>query len=405
MKNKKVFTVSDINKYIKALINMDYILNNICVKGEISNFKKHTSGHIYFTLKDEYSAISCVMFRSSAASLTFQPENGMQIIVKGSVSVYEKTGQYQIYVNKIEKEGRGALYEAFEKLKQRLEKEGLFSKENKKPIPSFPKCIGIITSPTGAAVRDIIHVSKRRNPSISLVIYPTIVQGKEAPDSIANAIYDMNKWGKADVLIVGRGGGSIEDLWAFNEEVVARAIYDSKIPIISAVGHEIDFTIADFVADLRAPTPSAGAEIAVPLRDEYISKISNLKKILNQSIEYKINESVNTLMEIQNRLPFRRPLDFIYKRQQELDNLEKFLHKNINDKLKNYKNQFLHKIKTLETLSPLNILMRGYSITTNEKGNTISSINDIQVNENINVRVKDGIIYGYVKGTQKEEER
>ncbi|HHW66744.1 exodeoxyribonuclease VII large subunit [Defluviitalea raffinosedens] len=405
MRNNKVFTVSDINKYIKALIDMDYILNNIWVQGEISNFKRHTSGHMYFTLKDQNSAISCIMFRSSVYSLNFEPKNGIHVMVQGAVSVYERSGQYQIYVNKMEREGIGALYEAFEKLKKDLEAEGLFEKEHKRPIPPFPRCIGIVTSPTGAAIKDIIQISKRRNPNIDLVIYPVLVQGEEAPKSIAEAIKAMNEWGQADVLIVGRGGGSIEDLWAFNEEVVARAIYESKIPIISAVGHETDFTIADFVADLRAPTPSAAAELAVPSRIEYISKVSNIVRSLNQLIDRRISLYSNRLLGMQNRVIFKKPMELIYRRQQDLDDLEQALHKNINNKLRTYKTHLIHTINTLETLSPLNTLTRGYSIIMDHHGQTISSVKDVKINEDVNIRVKDGFIQACVKGTRKEVEK
>lgn len=405
MKNNKIFSVSDINKYIKALIDMDYILNSIRVQGEISNFKKHTSGHLYFTLKDQNSAISCIMFRSSVYALNFEPKNGMHVMIQGAVSVYEKSGQYQIYVNKMERAGIGVLYEAFERLKRDLEAEGLFRQENKKPIPPFPKCIGIVTSPTGAAIKDIIQVSKRRNPNIELALYPALVQGEDAPKSIAEAIHALNEWGQADLLIVGRGGGSIEDLWAFNEEMVARAIYASKIPVISAVGHETDFTIADFVSDLRAPTPSAAAELAVPSRNEYISKVSNILRTLNQLIDKRISFYNNRLVGIQNRVIFKKPLELVYRRQQELDYLEKNLHKHINDQLRNYKTHLIHKINTLETLSPLNTLTRGYSIVMDDHGQTISSIDDVKTNDHINIRMKDGVITAWVEESRKEVEK
>jgi exodeoxyribonuclease VII large subunit len=397
MMNNKIFSVSDINRYIKALINMDYILNSLWVRGEISNLKRHTSGHMYFTLKDKNSSISCIMFRSSVLSLTFAPQNGMEVMLQGAVSVYEKSGQYQIYVNKMEREGRGALYDAFERLKKTLEQEGLFLQENKKQIPPFPKCVGIITSSTGAAIRDIIQVAKRRDPNISLVVYPTMVQGDEAPSNIAEAIYAMNQWGQADILIVGRGGGPIEDLWAFNEEIVARAIYESRIPIISAVGHETDFTIADFVSDLRAPTPSAAAELAVPSREDIILKISHMTKTLNQAMDNKIKFEINKLVRIQSHAVFKKPLEFIYRKEQDLDNLEKSLHKQINNNLKAYKTHLIHQINTLEALSPLNTLSRGYSIVMDGRGQSIYSINDVQINDDIQIRIKDGVILASVK--------
>ncbi|NLK20928.1 MAG: exodeoxyribonuclease VII large subunit [Epulopiscium sp.] len=404
MTNKKIFSVSHINSYIKSLIDMDYILNNIAVQGEISNFKKHTSGHMYFTLKDKNSSISCIMFRSSASTLQFEPENGIGVIIRGSISVYEKTGQYQIYVNKMEKEGRGALYEAYENLKNKLQKEGLFGDENKKPLPNFPKSIGIITSPTGAALRDIIQVSKRRNPNIPLIIYPVLVQGIEAPKSIWDGIHAMNEYAKVDVIILGRGGGSIEDLWAFNDEAVARAISNSKIPIISAVGHEIDFTIADFAADLRAPTPSAAAELAVPLLSEFQLKVESSNKSLTALIKEKINLGTHRLIHIQKRTPFKRPLEIIYKNQQSLDSLEKLLIKQIQYKLDKNKSHLSNAMKTLEALSPLNILLRGYSITTDDKGCNISSIKDVKISDTLNIYVKDGFIKSCVKAIKNKEE-
>ena len=404
MMNRKVFTVSHVNSYIKSLIDRDYVLSNIWVEGEISNFKRHSSGHIYFTLKDKDGAISCIMFRSSAASLLFNPQNGMNVVVKGSVSVYEKRGQYQIYVNQMDKKGIGALYEEYERLKEKLEREGLFLQEYKKAIPSFPKVVGIITSPTGAAIRDIIQVSKRRNPNIQLVVYPVLVQGEKAAADIAQAINAMNQWGKADLLIVGRGGGSLEDLWAFNEEIVARAIFQSDIPVISAVGHETDFTISDFVADLRAPTPSAAAELAVPLLKDLNIRIVNSFKMINNIIEDKISLGRDKLYNINNSIPFKRPLNTIYEKQQYLDNLEKILDNRIKQILEKKKSSLVKEIQTLEALSPLNTLVRGYSITLNSKGHNISSITELKVDDSIHVKLKDGIIDATVTGIQKEEE-
>src|SRR5690606_2508105 len=264
-----------LTKYIKRKFDFDPHLQNVYVKGEISNFKRHTSGHMYFTLKDEKARIGAVMFAQAARSLKFIPENGMNVLLNGEVSVYEPSGQYQIYVKSMEPDGIGALYVAFEQLKERLEKEGLFRKDRKQPIPPYPKTVGVVTSPTGAAIRDIITTIQRRYPIARIIIYPALVQGTQAAPSVANMIRIANERKEADVLIVGRGGGSIEELWAFNEEVVARAIYESDIPIISAVGHETDTTIADFVADLRAPTPTGAAEMAVPNWTELLERIEN----------------------------------------------------------------------------------------------------------------------------------
>ena len=277
----KVYSVSQINNYIKRLFENDVFLQDIYIEAEISNFKAHSSGHLYMTLKDSGAAVNAVMFRSYAEKLKFMPEDGMKVLINGYISLYEKTGQYQFYVLSMEPAGKGALYIAYEQLKERLERSGVFDQKYKKDIPSYPKCVAVITSPTGAAVRDIIQVSGRRNPNVKIVVVPVLVQGDDAAPSIANAIESVNKWGQADTIIVGRGGGSIEDLWAFNEEMVARAIFESKIPIISAVGHETDFTIADFIADMRAPTPSAAAEIAIPENEGMSLAVINNYKRLN----------------------------------------------------------------------------------------------------------------------------
>ena len=268
-------SVTDLNKYIKEKIAGDEVLNNVLVKGEISNYKHHYTGHLYFTLKDENSLIKCIMFRSAAVNLKFEPKDGMKVMVFGTVSVFERDGVYQIYCKAMQEDGMGSLYKAYEEMKARLEKEGLFEQSHKKKIPMFPKCIGVLTSNTGAVIRDIINVSTRRNPNVYIKLLPVPVQGEGAAEKIAEAIKIMNDKKLADVIIVARGGGSLEDLWPFNEEIVARAIYDSELPIISAVGHETDFTIADFVADLRAPTPSAAAELAVPNISDIMLKLES----------------------------------------------------------------------------------------------------------------------------------
>ena len=283
-------SVTELNKYIKEKIAGDENLNNVLVKGEISNYKHHYTGHLYFTLKDENSLIKCIMFKSSAINLKFEPRDGMKVMVFGTVSVFERDGVYQIYVKAMQEDGMGSLYKAYEEMKARLEKEGLFDVSHKKKIPAMPKCIGVLTSNTGAVIRDIINVSTRRNPNVYIKLLPVPVQGEGAAEKIADAIKIMNDKKLADVIIIARGGGSLEDLWPFNEEIVARAIYDSELPVISAVGHETDFTIADFVADLRAPTPSAAAELAVPNITEVMLKISTynnrLKLALNKKVEF-----------------------------------------------------------------------------------------------------------------------
>ena len=277
---RKVYPVSAVNRYVKQLLQQDMILSGLWVSGEISNFKRHSSGHLYFTLKDREGSIAAVMFASDARNLSFRPQDGQQVQVQGYISLYEKTGQYQLYVRQMEQQGSGQLYQAFEALKQKLQAQGLFDEQRKKPIPAFPEKIGIVTSPTGAAVRDMIQIARRRYPGVQLVLYPAIVQGVDAAPTIVKGIRRLDRMPEVDVIIVGRGGGSIEDLWPFNEEMVAMAIAEAQTPIVSAVGHETDFTIADFVADLRAPTPSAAAELAVPSQKELIDKFNNVYTVL-----------------------------------------------------------------------------------------------------------------------------
>ena len=310
----KVYTVSQINNYIKRILENDVLLSDVYIEAEISNFKAHTSGHLYFTLKDSGAAINAVMFRSYAERLKFMPESGMKVVARGYISLYEKTGQYQLYVNSMEPAGIGALYLAYEQLKARLEKAGVFDQKYKKPIPQMPKTVAVITSPTGAAVRDIINVAGRRNPNVEIVIVPTLVQGKNAGPEIVNAIEKVNKWNKADTIILGRGGGSIEDLWAFNEEIVAIAIFDSHIPIISAVGHETDFTIADFISDMRAPTPSAGAEIAVPEGNAINEKVVNLYEKITNNIQTRYSNNLSKYKYCINSYGFKNMcLNFLTK--------------------------------------------------------------------------------------------
>lgn len=298
----KVFSVGQINRYIKNLLENDFILNSLLVQGEISNFKAHSSGHWYFTLKDAQGAIACVMFQQDAAQVPFLPENGMQVILYGHVSLYERTGQYQLYGEFLEPVGMGALQLAFEQMKEKLAAEGLFDADYKREIPENIGCIAVITSPTGAAVRDIIQIAKRRDPRVKLAIFPTLVQGEAAAADIVRSLKLANSWGKADVIILGRGGGSMEDLWAFNEEIVARAIYDCPIPVISAVGHETDFTIADFVADRRAATPSNAAEMAVPDLREILAGLDGMRQHLQTALSQHLQETRLALMTLEKRL-------------------------------------------------------------------------------------------------------
>lgn len=362
-------TVSRVNNYIKRLLDSKSVLSNLWVKGEISNYKRHSSGHIYLTLKDESSVLKAVMFRGAASGLSFEPADGTKVIARGRVSVYEAGGAYQLYIEEMIPDGVGVLYLEYEKLKKKLEAEGLFSSEHKKEIPKFPKRIGVITAPTGAAVRDIINVATRRFPLAEIVIYPALVQGIGAKESIVKAITYFNEANNVDTIIAGRGGGSIEDLWAFNEECVARAIFDSHIPIISAVGHETDFTIADFVADLRAPTPSAAAEISVPSHTE----LSRLINIYKSRLVSSVCSGIQTKRLMLKRLTPRNPQDKINEAAQRLDmyigKIENLFKLKITEKSR----QLGELCGQLNALSPLKTLARGYSIPVSETGAVLRS--------------------------------
>lgn len=386
----KAITVSDLNAYIKERISEDEALQSVLVKGEISNFKNHyATGHLYFTLKDEKSLIKCIMFKSYAERLDFNPRDGMSVMVFGSVSVYERDGVYQIYVQAMQEDGLGNLYKAYEELKNKLEEEGLFREEHKKKIPKYPKEIGVLTSQTGAVIRDIINVSTRRNPNVHIKLLPVPVQGLGAGEKIAEAIEKMNKIKLVDVIIIARGGGSLEDLWPFNEEEVARAIYNSEIPIISAVGHETDFSISDFVADLRAPTPSAAAELAVP-------DIKELKTILN-TYETRFKNSLIRKIElmkmryskcIQSRI-FKEPTRLINDNYLKIDSLIKTMENVVNKKEFEAKSKFIELTTKLDGLSPLKTLTRGYCLV-ESNGKIIKSEKEIKQNEEIELRFCDG---------------
>lgn len=382
-------TVTQLNKYIKDRFDEDENLNAILVKGEISNFKNHYTGHLYFTLKDENSLIKCIMFKSYAERVAFNPKDGMQVMVFGSVSVFERDGAYQIYVKSMLEDGMGDLHEKYEKLKKQLEAEGLFDESHKKPIPLYPKEVGVITSQTGAVIRDIINVSTRRNPNVHIRLLPVPVQGTGAGEKIAEKIRVMNEKKLADVIIVGRGGGSLEDLWPFNEEIVARAIYESEIPIISAVGHETDFTIADFVADLRAPTPSAGAELAVPDVYELKQKINSYQNRSRNALKKKI-ELMRLRYEkcIKSRV-FTDSTRKIKEQYMIIDTYIKRLESKIKIIQKDKKTQFIKLISKLDTLSPLKTLQRGYSLTEKE-GKIIKSVKDLKKDEEVKLRFFDG---------------
>ncbi len=409
--NDKYITVNQLTKYIKYKIDNDMNLNEVFLKGEISNFKAHSRGHFYFTLKDEYSRISAVMFSSSTKNIKFIPQDGMKVLVTGKVSVFETTGNYQIYVNEMLEDGIGNLYIAYEQLKKKLEEEGLFATEHKKKIPKIPTRVGVVTAPTGAAIKDIISTIKRRWPLCEILLFPSLVQGEEAHLDIVKQIkmaenYDL------DTLIIGRGGGSIEDLWPFNEEDVARAIYDCKIPTISAVGHEIDFTIADFVADLRAPTPTAAAEISVPEKQEVLSYLNQVNIRLYKSVNNKIQINRKHIDEIKKHYIFTNPITIYQAKEMLFDSLEERLKHSLSNlihvKEKKYqivkssiilqnpeilfdkkKNKYLNTLSKLETLSPLKTLKRGYTITKKDN-KVITSIKNIKKGDSINIEFNDG---------------
>ena len=411
--NDKYLSVTAINKYLKAKFDSDDNLRIVFLKGEISNIKFHTTGHIYFSIKDENSKINAIMFAGNAKKLLFKPVDGSKVLVTGRISVYEATGGYQIYVDEMLEDGIGNLYIAFEKLKQDLSKEGLFDKKHKKPIPKIPSKVGVVTASTGAAIKDIISTIKRRYPICEVILFPSLVQGDNAKEDIVKNIklaenYDL------DVLIVGRGGGSIEDLWPFNEEIVARAIFDCSIPIISAVGHEIDFTIADYVADMRAPTPTGAAEIAVPNISDLINNINNLKIRLNESINKKINYQKLYLDSIKNSYAIKNPLIMYDNKKQKLDILIENLNKSIRKKYDSVKHKFeilksnyiinnpnlLYKdqivkldnlIEKLELINPLGVLKRGYSLTY-KNNKVIKSIKELKPNDEVLIKVYDGEI-------------
>lgn len=385
----KAFTVAEVNSYVKNLITKDLVLSNIWIKGEISNFKRHSSGHLYFSLKDDNAAIKCVMFKSQAAFLSFMPKEGMKVLLFGYLSVYEKTGEYQVYVDNIVADGIGDLYAKYEELKAKLEKEGLFDDSRKKTIPFLSKTVAVVTSETGAVIRDIINVSTRRFEKVNIRLFPSLVQGEGAGDSIVNAIKLINREKLADVIILARGGGSIEDLWPFNLESVAYAIADSEIPIVSAVGHETDFTIADFVADLRAPTPSAAAEIVFPDRTEIDYRLNALRNRLKTSLYKLLELNKARLNKSMESFYFKKPLQIISKDKVNLDLLYRNMEVEFEKLFKAKQNDFDKLVGKLDTLSPLKIMARGYSVAENEKG-IIRSVNDIE--KNFTLRVSDGKI-------------
>lgn len=451
MDQARILTVKDLNRYIRLKMEGDTMLSDVWIRGEISNFTHHSSGHMYFTLKDEGSRIRAIMFATHNRRLPFIPKEGSRVIARGNVSVYERDGQYQFYAVQMQPDGIGSLYLAYEQLKKKLEDEGLFAADRKRPLPKYPRTIGVITSPTGAAVRDIMITIRRRYPQAQAVLYPVLVQGKGAAPSIVKAIRTMNELGEADVLIVGRGGGSLEELWAFNEEMVARAIFESRIPVISAVGHETDFTIADFVADLRAATPTAAAELAVPSSAELSAQLAQRRRQLGQALQQRLKTSRERLAALQRSPVLVYPRRYMLQHAERLDMLSLQLQRTMKSKLSLHQQrqlslkqglirfnprtqlesaaqrrevstrqlvssmQSLMKEKTsrlqsdirhLDALSPLKIMSRGYSLVYDEQEkHLVKSLDDVQLGDLVHVRLSDGQLQCQVWGMKEENSR
>lgn len=402
MEIRNAYTVSKVNQYIKNMFQSDYALNRIYIKGEVSNLKYHSSGHIYFTLKDEKSQMACVMFAGQRSGLSFHMTEGQNVIVLGNINVYERDGKYQLYANEIVLGGLGALYEKFELLKKNLAAEGLFSEEHKKAIPFYAKKVGIVTASTGAAIQDIINIATRRNPYVELILYPAKVQGEGAADTIVNGIQELDQM-KLDVLIVGRGGGSMEDLWAFNEESVARAIFACKTPIISAVGHEVDWTISDFVSDLRAPTPSAAAELAVCNIQDLFYTMQEYELRMKRMMDRKIQEKRYVLEHYRLRLSHQSPAFQIQQNRQYIHDMEEKLTYQMKQVLLKKKHLLAIYIEKMKGLSPLDKLSQGYAFVADESGSSVKSIKDVKQGETLTIAVVDGDIQAVVEQVSKKK--
>lgn len=397
---KSVYTVAQVNSYIRNMFTQDFLLQSILVKGEVSNCKYHSSGHIYFTLKDAKGAIACVMFAGSRSGLKFHMREGHQVVVSGTVDVFERDGKYQLYAREIFPDGAGLLYERYEQLKRELQERGLFAPEYKQPVPRFIRTLGVVTAPTGAAVRDIINIATRRNPYVQIILYPAIVQGEYAPASIVNGIHALEALG-VDVMIVGRGGGSIEDLWAFNEEAVAQAIFDCSIPVISAVGHETDTTIADYVADLRAPTPSAAAELAVYDYSLLKARLDEASVGLTRRMKQRAERSRMHLRHYQLKLQYLSPVSQIREKRSYLGQMEEKLSVQMQRRIADKRHQFSIYVEKLKGMSPLEKLNQGFSHVADEAGRTVTDVKRIREGELLTIHVKNGRITAQVK--EKEE--
>ena len=398
---KTVYSVGQVNRYVKNMFTQDYVLRKVYVKGEVSNCKYHTSGHIYFSLKDETGVLSCVMFAGQRRGLAFRMKDGDRVVVGGAVDVYERDGRYQMYAKEITLEGAGALYERFLALKAELEEMGMFAPEYKQPIPRFISRLGVVTAPTGAAVQDIRNISLRRNPYLQIILYPALVQGDGAADSIVKGIRMLDEAG-VDTIIVGRGGGSIEDLWAFNEEKVARAIFECRTPIISAVGHEVDFTIADFVADLRAPTPSAAAELAVDDMAQVMYTLSSYQERFRRDMREKIEFQRVRLGQYQMRLKYLSPESRLRDRRQALVDFEDTLRRAMDNKLQQYRHRLGIYLERYQGLSPLAKLNQGYSFVADTDGRGITSVSQVKPGDRVEISVTDGVIQAEVSDSRRE---
>jgi len=398
---KTVYSVGQVNRYVKNMFIQDYVLRKVYVKGEVSNCKYHTSGHVYFSLKDETGVLSCVMFAGQRRGLAFRMKDGDRVVVGGTVDVYERDGRYQMYAKEITLEGAGALYERFLALKAELEEMGMFAPEYKQPIPRFICRLGVVTAPTGAAVQDIRNISLRRNPYLQIILYPALVQGDGATDSIVKGIRMLDEAG-VDTIIVGRGGGSIEDLWAFNEEKVARAIFECRTPIISAVGHEVDFTIADFVADLRAPTPSAAAELAVDDMAQVMYTLSSYQERFQRDMREKIEFQRVRLGQYQMRLKYLSPESRLRDRRQALVDFEDTLRRAMDNKLQQYRHRLGIYLERYQGLSPLAKLNQGYSFVADTDGRGITSVSQVKPGDRVEISVTDGVIQAEVSDSRRE---
>ncbi len=395
--------VSEVNQYIKKLISSDMLLNSIQIEGEISNYTHHYSGHMYFSLKDEKSRIRCVMFNSDNVNVNFRPKDGAKVTVTGSISVYEKDGSYQVYVRKMEKQGIGDLYRAFNLLKEKLEEEGLFDSEFKKELPALPRTIGVVTSSTGAAIRDIVSILKRRYPPVKIVVYPALVQGEGAPSNIIKGLRMLDDRDDIDLIITGRGGGSMEELFAFNDEKLARCIFGLKTPVISAVGHESDFTIADFVADVRASTPSAAAELAVPDKESLLEELRSMGWTVESIVERSLTDERRTLVSHNRTLSFLSPEQRIMDRKMDIDNVLREIQHNIEKKLMREERKLFAFENKLHIANPERVLAKGYGIITDHKGNVRKAVSELNKDERLYIRMIDGKADVVVIDTEEEK--